>query len=254
MITVDAIMTKYASVSSIPRESAKSVINALRTIPGFQEKKWQNEFCHGKYTSPAGEWTAEDETGSVRISWSVNAATGADNGYSISRDSWWTSALVKSAKSCVLGSESTVKRLANKAADERRYADGKLANATSSLLMAHRHLTAAAKSRRAGRSEETTRNLILAAQERRAAARDLTARREHFATARSIDRQRADEMWVIGQVNARIIAGGEMLRNWTAPIALTSLGYFPGHTRETVPGGKLEPVPTWQRELFEQVI
>ena len=235
MTTVNAIMERYASGRSIPRGVAKEAISELRAIPSFTEVLWTNSFCHGRYTSPSGKWTATDSTGAIEISWSVNAANGADNGYTISRNSWWISAMEASAKSAVAQEESQAGRSRTEAARERKMADTEAASATRSLLSAHRRLISAASARRAGDRADAAHWLAFAAQDRRKAARCA---------------KHADQMWAIGQINARIVAGGAMLRDWSAPLELASLGAFPGCTRDAIRGGILDPVQTWERELI----
>jgi len=248
MTTVDQIMKAYTPYAQIPRNEARSVIDALRTIPSFREETWTNSFVNGRYTSPSGRWTAEDESGQVEITWSVNAANGHDNGYLVSRDSWWWSSLRKAAISYVTNSESHNEWLLKKAVEYRSSADRHERESQKYLLEAHRNVFAARNSRRRGIMEDAVAQLKWAARARMEAKYQKERANDDLSYATAYEREIDDERWIVGQVNARIVAGGELLKNWSAPLR-TDRNSNP-HCRESISGGVLSPIATWERELL----
>jgi len=174
--TVSQIMEDagITSIHSCDREAAKAAIKALRALPSFQEKSWTNSFCHGRYTSPSAKWTAEDSTGRVQISWSVNAATGADNGYRISQDSRWDAATEREKASRQERDAAWANRCANKRNEADHNATWVQEQADRHIRSAHERIATARRARQDGDTPEALYQLALAAQDRRGAAHYLT--------------------------------------------------------------------------------
>lgn len=248
MPTVDQIMKAYTPYGKIPRNEARDVIDALRTIPSFREETWTNSVAYGRYTSPSGRWTAEDESGQVEITWSVNAANSVDNGYSIDRDSWWMSYLRKSAIAYVDASKNHIKWLQEKAACHHRNADRSEQEAQKFVVEAYRNIFAAANSRRLGERRGVV-NLEWAARARRNAKLQKEYAVQERTSGALIDREIDNENCLIGYINARIVAGGEMLKNW---YKLATLDCHSHHVGENTPDGITDFIPTWERELFHE--
>lgn len=187
MKTVNDIMESHGLLRGgmhIDRTTAPALISALSDIPNFTKEEWTNSFCGGRYTSPSAIWTASDHTGSARITWSVNAATGSDNGYFLSTDSaWLTSSRRESKKLAQQAKERQITRdtrAQELEADITEYQNR--ANAT--IVAAYRNLFAA----RHEAGGEHALSLKSAARNRRVAANNLAKIRNCHKELKAIRR------------------------------------------------------------------
>jgi hypothetical protein len=163
----------------IPRNVRTQVIDALRAIPGFKETTWTNSFCHGRYASPSAKWEAQDSSGHVTISWSVNAASGTDNGYFISQESHWEAETLRSEARYRKCLEENISRCHFNAMEEHRRAESAKHEAEHYLLRAFRMVTTAARVRRSGDHKNAAQHLAWAAMERRGAKSMLDRTKGH---------------------------------------------------------------------------
>jgi len=181
-MNISEIMESFkipAPYTHIPHNIRIQVVDALRTIPGFKETTWTNSFCHGRYTSPSAKWEAQDASGHIKITWSINAASSVDNGYFISQGSHWDAETLRSEtrhRKCL---EETVARCHSNAMEEHTRARSAKAEADHYLLKAFRMVTTAAKARRAGNHKDAAQYLSWAAIERRGAKTMLDRAKEY---------------------------------------------------------------------------
>jgi hypothetical protein len=193
MKTVSEIM-ESAGIIITPRPygraAAMAAIEALREVAGFREVAWTDSFCHGRYTSPSARWTAEDSTGRVQISWSVNAATGEDNGYRVSQDSHWDAETKREKAKRQERNVAWAKYCASKRSEADRDADWVQGQADELIHSAFEHIANAANARRArGDIPEYLHQLALAALDRKGAAHYLTRASWYRAKSAQYSRQ-----------------------------------------------------------------